>query len=151
MLKKLVGFVWNITPYFVRMHVIRLTQAKFTVSVAAVIFDENNKVLLLDHVLRPKWSWAIPGGFIEQGEQPEIAVKREIKEETDLELENMKMFRVRTIGRHVEILFRATAKGEIKIKTNEIKDAGWFEIDKMPEKMSKVQRLLIEQVLKNEV
>ncbi|MCD9189346.1 MAG: NUDIX hydrolase [Pyrinomonadaceae bacterium] len=151
MLKKLVGFVWNITPYFARMQAIRLTQAKFTVSVAAVIFDKDNKVLLLDHVLRPKWSWAIPGGFIERGEQPETAIRREIKEETGLELENVQMFRVRTINRHVEILFRATAKGEIRIKTNEIADAGWFELDNLPEKMSRVQRTLIEQVLKNEV
>lgn len=151
MLKKLVGFVWKFTPYFVRMHAIRLTQTKFTVSVAAVIFDSEGRVLLLEHILRPNWSWAIPGGFIENGEQPEAAVRREIKEETDLELENLRMIRVRTINRHVEILYAANAAGEIKLKTNEITDAGWFTLDEMPEKMSRAQKLLIAQVSKNEV
>ncbi|HQU81562.1 MAG TPA: NUDIX hydrolase [Pyrinomonadaceae bacterium] len=151
MLKKLVGFVWKFTPYFVRMHVIRLTQTKFTVSVAAVITNDEGKVLLLEHILRPKWSWAIPGGFIEQAEQPETAIKREIKEETDLELENLQMLRVRTINRHVEMLFRANANGEVKINPNEITDFGWFDFDELPENVSPVQKVLLEKVLKNEV
>lgn len=151
MLKKLVGFLWKFTPYFVRMHLVRLTQTKFTVSVAAVIFDQNARVLLLEHVLRPKWSWAIPGGFIENGEQPEAAVRREIKEETNLDLEDLQMIRVRTINRHVEILFRAGATGALKLAANEITDAGWFSINEMPEKMSPLQKALIEKVLNNEV
>lgn len=151
MIKKLIGFVWKITPYFVRMHTIRLTQTKFTVSVAAVIFDEDDKVLLLEHILRPRWNWAIPGGFIESGEQPETAIRREIKEETNLELENLQMIRVRTINRHVEILFRANARGEIKLKKSEITDSGWFAIDHVPEKMSSLQKSLIEKVLNREI
>lgn len=151
MLKKSVGLIWGKTPYFLRVHIIRLTQPKFTVSVAAIITNEKNEVLLLDHVLRPLHSWGIPGGFIEAGEQPEIAVRRELFEETGLEIASAELIRIRTINRHVEILFRARAGGEATIKSREISDLGWFAVGAMPAQMSRAQKHLIEQVLRDEI
>ena len=151
MLKKSVGLIWEKTPYFLRVRIIRATQPKFTVSVAAIIINEKSEVLLLDHVLRPYSSWGIPGGFIKDGEQPEAAVRREIREETGLELAAAEMIRIRTINRHVEILFRAQANGEATIKSREIKDLGWFATGEMPEQMSRTQKQLIEQVLRGEI
>lgn len=147
MLKKIVGKIWSSTPKFLRLRVIRLTQKKFTASVAAVIINEQNEVLLLDHVLRPFSSWGLPGGFMEGGEQPENAIKREIYEETGLELEAIKIFRVRTLGRHLEILFSAEPKGTARVKSREIKDFGWFKPDELPEKMSAGQKEIIKKVL----
>ncbi len=134
-----------------RLRVIRVTQEKFTVSVAAVITNERGQILLLDHVLRPFFNWGIPGGFVEAGEQPEAAIRREIREETGLELTNIEMFRVRTIKRHVEIMFRAAATGKGEVKSREINALGWFEIGAMPNEMSRVQKSLIEEVLKTEI
>lgn len=151
MLKKSVGLIWGKTPYFLRVWIIRATQPKFTVSVAVIIVNEKSEVLLLDHVLRPYVSWGIPGGFIKAGEQPETAVRREILEETGLELIDAEMIRVRTINRHVEILFRARAVGAAAIKSREINDLGWFKISEMPEQMSRTQKQLIEQVLRGEI
>lgn len=151
MLKKSVGLIWGKTPYFLRVRIIRATQPKFTVSVAAIIVNEKSEVLLLDHVLRPFFNWGIPGGFIKAGEQPETAVSREIREETGLELKDVKMIRVRTTRRHVEILFRANASGEAEVKSHEINGLGWFRVGEMPERMSRTQKLLIEQVLRGEI
>ncbi len=147
MLKKFVGKIWSSTPKFLRLRVIRLTQKKFTASVAAVIVNQQREVLLLDHVLRPFSSWGLPGGFMEAGEQPESAIKREIYEETGLELEAVKMFRIRTLGRHIEILFTAEPKGTARVKSREIKDFGWFKAEDMPEKMSTGQKSIIKKVL----
>jgi ADP-ribose pyrophosphatase YjhB (NUDIX family) len=151
MLKKSAGFIWKKMPYFLRTRVIRATQPKFTVSVAVIITNEKNEILLLDHVLRPVFSWGIPGGFIESGEQPESAARREIREEIGLELVAAKMIRIRTVRRHIEILFRARADGEAVVKSREINDFGWFAIDEMPEQMSAAQKQLIEQVLRGEI
>ncbi|HEX8638961.1 MAG TPA: NUDIX hydrolase [Pyrinomonadaceae bacterium] len=151
MLKKCVGLIWGKTPYFLRVRIIRATQPKFTVSVAVIIVNEKSEVLLLDHVLRPYFNWGIPGGFIKAGEQPENAVRREILEETGLELAAAEMIRVRTINRHVEILFRARAIGEAAVKSREINALGWFRIGEMPEQMSRTQKQLIEQVLRGEI
>lgn len=134
-------------PRRLRLETIRLTQKKFTVSAVAVVVNEAGKVLLLDHFLRPGASWALPGGFMEAGEQPEAAIKREIREETTLELKNVRLLSVRTINRHLEILFRAEADGEPRPKSYEINAAGWFSIDEMPAETSGTQMRIIREVL----
>lgn len=134
-------------PRAFRVKAIRLTQKKFTVSVVAVVFNAEGKVLLLDHFLRPGASWALPGGFIEANEQAETAIKREICEETTLELENVRLLHVRTIGSHIEILFRAEASGEPVPNSAEINHAGWFAPDDVPAGTSGIQKRIIREVL----
>ena len=151
MLSKILGGIWKRLPYGVRLRIIRVTQKKFTASVAVIITNPAGKVLLLDHLLRPGSGWGIPGGFINLNEQPEEAVRRELREETGLELENLRMLRVRTINRHIEILFRAESTGEGEVKSREIKALGWFAVYEMPAEMSPVQKEAVEKVLRDEI
>lgn len=139
MLKNLIGKIWRKTPYYVRAKVVRITQKTFTVSAAAIITNENGEVLLLDHVFRPASGWGIPGGFAVYGEQPENTLKRELREETNLELQDVELVRIRTVHSHIEILFRATSGGTAKV-SREINQAGWFGIDEMPVEMSEAER-----------
>ena len=150
MVKKFIKIIWEKLNPATRLKIIRATQKKFTVSVAAIVISENEEVLLLNHVLRSNLSWGIPGGFIMNGEQPEAAVRREIREETGLELENIKLIRLRTINRHIEILFRADPVGTAKAQSFEINELGWFKANEMPEKMSHIQKQMIEKVLNSE-
>ena len=150
MWKKILGKVWRKTPHLIRVRLVRATQAKFTVSVGVVVTDNEGKVLLLDHVLRPGSGWGVPGGFIETGEQPEAAVRRELCEEIGLEIENIRLFRIRTMQRHVEILFRARAAEKGKVQSFEINKIGWFEIGKMPPEMHRAQKQVIEEILSAE-
>lgn len=149
MLKNFFQKFWQITPPILRLKITRFSQDKFTVSVAAIILNEKGEVLLLDHVFRSSSSWGLPGGFMEHGESPEEGLRREINEETGLELDNLKILRVRTIKRHIEILFRATAEGKAEAKSREIKEAGWFKPDDLPEKVSHVQKTLIKNFLES--
>jgi len=61
------------------------------VAVGAVICDEHNRVLLVKH--RPErggfWrgKWICPGGKLELGERIEDGIRREVREETHLEIE----------------------------------------------------------------
>ena len=148
MLKRIIGKIWEKMPPLLRMKIVRTSQQKFTVSVAAIIINENDEILLLDHVLRPAASWGIPGGFLNHDEQPSDGVRRELLEETGIELTNVEMFQVRTIRRHIEILFRAEAVGTPLVKSREINAVGWFRADNMPENMSRRQRTVIEKLLK---
>jgi 8-oxo-dGTP diphosphatase len=57
-------------------------------AVAAVVFNNQNKLLLVRRGKEPgKGSWGIPGGVVELGENLEDAVKREIQEETGIDVE----------------------------------------------------------------
>ena len=131
-----------------RLRIIRATQSKFTVSAAAIITNAHRQVLLLNHAFRPFSGWGLPGGFIAFREQPEEAIRREVREETGIELDELTMLRIRTIGRHVEILFTAKANGEPEVKSpREILELGWFDVDAMPENMSSSQKAVIREVV----
>lgn len=136
-------------PQKARQAAIRITQQKFTVSAAAIVTNDAGEVLLLTHLLRPHAGWGLPGGFMDAGEQPENAIRRELREETGLDLDNVQMLRVRTIGRHVEILFRAESSGKAEIRSREITGIGWFTPGDLPE-MSALQRKIVEQVLSSQ-
>jgi ADP-ribose pyrophosphatase YjhB (NUDIX family) len=151
MLKKVLGALWRYTPRSLRRWGVRLVEPRFTVTAGAVITDERGRVLLLNHVFRSGSGWGIPGGFIEKGEQPEAAIRRELREEIGLELERAELVFVRTLKRpsQVEIIFRGRARGNTRSQSVEIKSAEWFTLDKLPAGLPLDQRELIERALHN--
>ena len=59
---------------------------------ATLICIQNKKILLVKRAFEPaKGAWSLPGGFIELGETPKDAAKRELKEETNLNGEVIKL------------------------------------------------------------
>ena len=152
MVKDLLAGLWRGAPRFVRRPGVWLTQPRFTVTAGAVVTDERGRVLLLRHVLRKGSGWGVPGGFIKSGEQPEEALRRELREETGLELERIELAFVRTLPhvRQVEVIFRcamsSSALGRLE-KGFEIDRAEWFETDSLPRSVSEDQRRLIRRAL----
>lgn len=60
-----------------------------------VIRDGNSRVLLIRRGNEPfKGAHALPGGFVEVGETVEAACRREVREETDLELGELRLLGV---------------------------------------------------------
>ena len=137
-------------PRRLRVLVSRSVQTNFTVSAAGVIVNDAGEVLLLNHVLRPDSGWGVPGGFLNAGEQPEAAFRREIREETGLELRDVTLYRARTIKRHIEIIFLATAVGEASVQSREIIELDWFKIEEIPPEMSLDQQFLVRKALGSE-
>ncbi|HET6973046.1 MAG TPA: NUDIX domain-containing protein [Pyrinomonadaceae bacterium] len=148
-LQKFIARVWRALPPRVRRWSMRATQTRFTVTAGALIFNDAGQILLLKHRFRAGSGWGIPGGFLEYSEQPEQALRRELREEIGLEVSQVEIFTARSFEkpRQVEILFRCHANAsaaQVKPHTMEVEHAEWFSPQKLPAGLPTDQRLLIE-------
>jgi ADP-ribose pyrophosphatase YjhB (NUDIX family) len=150
MLRSLAESVWRRAPRFLRRWSVRMTNVRFTVTAAGIISDAEGRVLLLKHRFRVGSGWGIPGGFLEANEQPESGLRRELREEIGLELQTVKLFKVRTFKsvRQIEIIFSGRTQGAATPQSDEIKKAAWFALDSLPEGLPSDQRQLIKDALK---
>ena len=105
--------------------------------------------MLLKHRFRPGTGWGMPGGFIEEGEQPEDALRRELREEVGLEVDQLKLFTTRAfrVPKQVEIVFCCHALGDTDRLNFEIQKAVWFSPDDLPEELPKDQAQIIKRAL----
>ena len=149
MLNDLLGAIWRRAPKALRRWTVRLSHPRFAVTAGAVITDGRGRVLLLKHRFRPGAGWGMPGGFLERGEQPDAALRRELREEIGLEVEQLKLFTIRAFkkSKQVEIIFIARAIGDTDQLSFEIQKAAWFFPGEFPEGLPKDQSELIKRAL----
>ncbi|NYZ79326.1 NUDIX domain-containing protein [Candidatus Micrarchaeota archaeon] len=89
-------------------------------NVYAVVRDSKGRILVMKR--REPKIWEFPGGGVEWGESPEKAVRREVKEETDLKIKRMKLlctsskvYKKGRITKHsVYIAFEGRGEGKVK-------------------------------------
>ncbi|HID38036.1 MAG TPA: 8-oxo-dGTP diphosphatase MutT [Calditrichaeota bacterium] len=62
--------------------------------VAAILFNEKRQILITQRLQNSHLGglWEFPGGRVENGETAELALRRELKEELDLDIRTGKLF-----------------------------------------------------------
>lgn len=87
------------------------------------IIELKEGIVLIERKNLPL-GWALPGGFVDYGESLEEAVKREIKEETNLDIENLEQFHTYSKSDRdprfhtISCVFVGTAKGISKASSD---------------------------------
>ena len=149
MLHKWAGAVWRRLPRQARYIILGLVEPKFLVTAGALVIDDAGRLLLLKHVFHTGSGWGVPGGFIEKGESPDVALARELREEIALQVKDMRLVYTRTLRRpqQVELVFACRPAGAIGALSQEIERAEWFELDALPAGLSASQRALLQSAL----
>ena len=97
----------------------------------SMIIKKNDKILLLKRAndQTKAGMWNLPGGGVEEKENYEEAIKREVKEETNLDIVELKFFKsfIEEQENYIArpIIFYGSTKGEIKLDF-ENSEFGWF-------------------------
>jgi ADP-ribose pyrophosphatase YjhB (NUDIX family) len=77
--------IWRQLPGPVRHTYLRVRYGRFGVGVAALIRDEQGRILLVHRTYSRDEPWALPGGWLEQRDVAlPMALERELHEETGL-------------------------------------------------------------------
>jgi len=136
----------------------RKARRRPVVTVGALIFNKTGEVLM---VRTRKWSnlWGIPGGKVKYGEASIDALKRELKEETDLDVADIRFVLVQDCIRSKEfyrdehfLLLNYTCRraGSAPVKLNdEAQEFRWVSVgEALTMNLNQPTRTLIEAIVK---
>jgi ADP-ribose pyrophosphatase YjhB (NUDIX family) len=130
--------------------------------VAAVIFD-GDRVLLQrrDDTLR----WGLPGGGVEPGESVTRAIVREVREETGLDVEPLRLIGVYSdpihhqvmtypdgnVIHYVSTVFECGVRGGTLTCSEESLELAWFDPEALPEDIMLISTIRIRDALARQV
>jgi len=102
--------------------------------------DDTKEILLIKRLNEPfKDNWALPGGFVDKGEDLETAAKRELFEET-----NIRVFQVKQIGAYgnpnrdprshtISVAYYSEIdRLAVAVAADDAKEVQWFNIHMLP-------------------
>ena len=124
------------------------------------IIRNNAGQILLQQRTYPRGKWGLPGGLMELGESTEDTIRREVKEETGLDLGKLTLFGVYSGEGYrckaengdlfdVVIIVYITNdfEGEAAVMDDESISFEWFDLESLPENIAGSHRRIINDLL----
>lgn len=108
----------------------------FNIRITGILI-ENNEILLVQQKLSDKRNWSLPGGRLERGETISQGLIREMKEETGLDVEIVRMLYLCDVAAssntilHITFLLRRIG-GEIELPSNEFDENPIYDVKFVP-------------------
>jgi 8-oxo-dGTP pyrophosphatase MutT (NUDIX family) len=123
-----------------------------TLGVRAVVLDADNRVFLVRHSYVS--GWYLPGGGVDFGETMEEALRRELKEEGDIDLVGDAVLHGIFLNSHVSrrdhvavYVVRQFSQDRLPEPNREIVECGFFAVTALPEGTTPGTRLRIAEVV----
>jgi len=112
------------------------------------IVNYKGGIVLVERV-NPPFGWALPGGFVDKGESVEEAVRREVKEETNLDFVDFRQFKVYSQPNRdprfhtASVVFIGKGKGKLSA-SSDAKNVKVFKLDDLPSKIAFDHRKILQ-------
>jgi ADP-ribose pyrophosphatase YjhB (NUDIX family) len=109
---------------------------------SALCVDRHGRVLLTRRAVEPDvGAWDLPGGFVEEDEHPLETLRRELREETNLEVEPLEFLGVwmdtygsdSTAASTLNLFWTARVLGGEPRPADDVAELGWFAPDELPD------------------
>ena len=101
-----------------------------------VLVEACGKLLFVQRGAEPQiGKWCFPGGYVDRGEVVEAAARREVQEETGLEVDITGLIGVYSLEANPVIVVAYSGRiagGELAAGTD-AQDAGWFDVGALPD------------------
>ena len=106
------------------------------VSPAVIVrVEKEGRILLARHAYRDREVWACIAGHLDAGETAEECVRREVREETGLEVDDIRYRGSQHWPFPNQLMLAFTARwvsGEIRVQEEELLEAGWHDPGALP-------------------
>ena len=101
---------------------------------ATVLLAYGDHVLLVRRAVDPQRGlWSFPGGYVDFGEDPQDAARRECREEVAIELGDLQLLDVAFGGNVIVITYTAALAAPVTpVPADDIDRAEWFAPDDLP-------------------
>lgn len=134
MIKTILLKIWRVLPLWIQIFLSRFIRPLFQVFAAAVIFNNDNEILLVKSTYQRFHPWGLPGGSLDYGESAEDAALREVWEETGFQVEIERLLLVKTWRPdRLGLYYLCKIIGGEFRPTDEVSEFGYFSLEHLPD------------------
>ena len=107
---------------------------RFSVGVSGAVIDPSGRILILRHAFRRRHPWGLVSGWVNAGEAPPDAMRRELREETSLVGEVGPVLVIRSDRRapSLEVVYLVRVSGGTFRPSAETPEGQWWDVRDPP-------------------
>jgi ADP-ribose pyrophosphatase YjhB (NUDIX family) len=133
-MKKVFLQIWHVLPAWLQKIALAMLMPHYLVIAIAVVFNEKDQILLCKHTYRRPHPWGLPGGHIKSGEEPADSVRRELREETGLSVQETRLLMAENSNemRRILLTYLCRQAGGTFVPNEEVSMIQYFDVGELP-------------------